>query len=68
MKVELEIEDSKAEAFMEVIQNISFVKVKNIKPKKTKLVREFEAAIEELILIKQGKKQATDADEFLRSL
>lgn len=68
MKVLLEIEESKADAFMEVLENISFVKVKKIKSKKEKFLSELKEAVEELNLIKSGKKQGRDARELIKEL
>ena len=68
MKVVLEIQEDKADAFMEVIESIPFVKVKRKASKKEKLIREIEEAVEEMILIKAGKKKGRDAKEFLKEL
>lgn len=57
MKVVLEIPEDKADVFMEIIENIPFVKVKQKRSKKEKLLKEIEQAAEEMILIKPGKKQ-----------
>ena len=68
MKVLLDIQEEKAEAFMEVLESINFVKVKKVKSKKERFLRELKEAVEELNLIKAGKKQARDADEFFKEL
>ena len=68
MKVLLEIEESKADAFMEVLENINFVKVKKVSSKKDKILKDIEEAVEELILIKSGKKQGRNAKEFIKEL
>lgn len=68
MKVLLEIEESKADAFMEVLENINFVKVKKVSSKKERFFKELKEAVEELNLIKSGEKQARDADEFFKEL
>ncbi len=68
MKVLLDIEDSKANAFMEVIKGISFVKAKSITENKAKLISEIRDAVEEMKLIKAGKKVARNAEDFLNEL
>ena len=68
MKVLLDIQEEKAEAFMEVIENISFVKVKKVESKKERFLRELKEAVDELNLIKSGKKQGRNARELLKEL
>lgn len=68
MKVLLDIQDSKANAFMEVIKGISFVKAKPITENKATLISEIRDAVEEMKLIKSGKKVARNAEDFLNEL
>ncbi len=64
----MEIQEDKADAFMEVIESIPFVKVKQKRSKKEKFLDELKEAVEELNLIKAGKKKGQDAREFLKKL
>lgn len=68
MKLLLDIKDNKASFFMEVLKNFSFVKAKTITPEKALLIEEIKEAVEEVKLIKAGKKKARNADEFLNEL
>ena len=68
MKVLLDIQDSKADSFMEVIKGIAFVKAKPITENKAKLISEIRDAVEEMKLIKAGKKVARNAEDFLNEL
>jgi len=68
MKVLLDIQDSKADSFMEVIKGISFVKAKPITENKAKLISEIRDTVEEIKLIKAGKKVARNAEDFLNEL
>jgi len=68
MKVLLDIPDNKAAALMEVLNSISYVKVKTLTDAKAQLMREIKEAVEEMKLIKTGKKQAHSAEDFLNEL
>lgn len=68
MKVLLDIPDSKAASFMEVIRSISYVKVKPLTDGKALLLEEIREAVEEMKLIKVGKKKARNAEDFLNEL
>lgn len=68
MKVVLEIQEDKADVFMEIVENIPFVKVKRKQTKKEKFLDELKEAVEELNQIKAGKKKGQDAREFLKEL
>jgi len=68
MKVLLEIPDNKAISFMEVLQSISFVKAKPISESKARILSEIKDAVDELKLIKAGKKTARNAEDFLNEL
>jgi len=56
MKILLEIPDNKAISFMDVINSISYVKAKPITEVKVRLLSEMKDAIDEINLIKKGKK------------
>lgn len=68
MKVLLDIPDNKAAALMEVLNSISYVKVMTLTDDKAQLMREIKEAVEEMKLIKTGKKQAKSAEDFLNEL
>lgn len=68
MKVILDIPDNKASSLLEVLSSISGVKVKPISDKKALLMTELKEAVEEMKLIKAGKKQARNAEDFINVL
>lgn len=68
MKVLLDIKDNKADFVMELLKSLSFVKAKPISDDKAKLVSEIKEAVEEMKLIRAGKKKARNAEDFLNEL
>lgn len=68
MKVLLDIPDNKAAALMEVLGSISYVKAKALTDDKAQLMKEIREAVEEMKLIKAGKKQVHCAEDFLNEL
>jgi hypothetical protein len=68
MKVLLDIPDNKATSFMEVIKSISYVKAKPLTDTKAQLMSEIREAVEEMKLIRKGKKKARNAEDFLNEL
>ncbi len=68
MKVLLDIKDSKAPFVMELLDNLSFVKVKELTPYKNEVLEDLKEAVEEVNLIKAGKKKAQPLSEFLNEL
>ncbi len=68
MKVLLDIPDNKAAALMEVLSSISYVKAKTLTDTKAQLMSEIREAVDEMKLIKAGKKQAQSAEDFLNEL
>jgi hypothetical protein len=68
MKVLIQIPDDKADSFMDVMNSISYVKAKPISGKKASVLKDVRQAVEEMHLIKEGKLEARDAQEFLREL
>ena len=68
MKVLLDIPDNKAFSLLEVLRSISYVKAKPITDDKALLMEEIREAVEEMRLIKAGKKQARSAEDFLNEL
>ena len=68
MKVLLDIKDDKAAFVMEVLRNFRFVRTQTITPIKELLMSELQEAVQEMNLIKSGKKQARDAEDFLNGV
>jgi hypothetical protein len=69
MKVLVDIPDNKADFGLEVLRNLVFVKKASpISGEKSILIEEIKEAVEELNLIKAGKKQARNAEDFLNEL
>ncbi|MBK9255608.1 MAG: hypothetical protein IPM42_08995 [Saprospiraceae bacterium] len=64
MKVLLEIPDNKTSSLMEVLQSISYVKVKQLTDSKALLLKEIKDAVEEMKLIKSDKKDARNVEYF----
>lgn len=69
MKVLVDIPDNKADFGLEVLRNLVFVKKASpISGEKSVLIEEIKEAVQELNLIKSGKKEARNAEDFLNEL
>ncbi len=68
MKVIVDIKDSKAEFFMELLKSFSFVKASPITPYKAEILEELKEAVENLNLVKKGKLKARPAKDLLNEL
>ena len=68
MKILVDIPDNKATSFMDVIKSISYAKAKPLTDSKAKLMSEIKEAVEEMKLIRTGKKKARNAEDFLNEL
>ena len=68
MKVLLDIKDSQAIHLMEVLKSLPYVKAKQLTEAKAQLMSEIREAVEEIKLIREGKKQARNAEEVLNEL
>jgi hypothetical protein len=68
MKVLIDVPDNKASSLMEVLNSISFVKAKTLTDAKALLLEELRDAVEEMKLIRAGKKKARNAEDFLNEL
>lgn len=68
MKILLDIKDNKASFIIELLKNFSFVKTKELTPTKAQFLEELKEAVEEMKLIKEGKKKARNAEDFLNEL
>jgi thermostable 8-oxoguanine DNA glycosylase len=65
MKVLLDIPDKNADALMEVLRHISFVKAVPLTEKKSELLLEIREAVNEIKQIKAGEKSSRSARDFL---
>ena len=68
MKVLLDIKDSKADFVMELLRSLSFVKTRKLTDEKAQLMDEIKEAVEEMKLIRAGKKKARSAEDFINEL
>ena len=68
MKILLDIPDNKATSLMDVLRSISYVKAKQLTDAKALLMEEMREAVEEMKLIRAGKKKARNAEDFLNEL
>ncbi|MDH7462499.1 hypothetical protein QEG73_14460 [Chitinophagaceae bacterium 26-R-25] len=68
MKVLLDIPDNKAASLMDVLKSISYVKAKPLTDAKALLMADLRDAVEEMKLIRTGKKKARNAEDFLNEL
>jgi hypothetical protein len=68
MKILIDLPDSKASSLIEVLKSISYVKVKPLTEAKALLMGEIREAVEEMKLIRAGKKEARNAEDFLNGL
>ncbi|MBL7974604.1 MAG: hypothetical protein JNJ85_06810 [Candidatus Kapabacteria bacterium] len=68
MKILIDIPDTKADAFMDVLNSITFVKAKQLTESKAQALKEVRDAVVEMKQIKTGKKKSRSATEFLNEL
>lgn len=68
MKILLEIPDNRAVSLMDVLRSISYVKAKPLTESKALILSELKDAVDEINLIKTGKKTARNAEDFLNEL
>ncbi|MDR1884597.1 MAG: hypothetical protein LBR26_17760 [Prevotella sp.] len=68
MKVLIDIPDAKAPYLLEVLNHISYVKVRMLADSKAKLMSEVREAVEEMQLIRAGKKKVRNVEDFLNEL
>lgn len=69
MKILLDIKDSKAPFFMELLKNFSFVKKATpLSDAKAELMQDIREAVEELKLFREGKLQARNAEDLIDEL
>lgn len=65
MKVLLDIKDSKAAFFFEVLKNFSFVKATPLTNTKAEFLQGLKEAVDEVKLAKEGKVKTTSLEDFL---
>lgn len=65
MKVLLEIKEEKADFVLELLRSLYYVKAKPLTDAKVVLLEELREAVEEMKLVRAGKKTARDAEDFL---
>lgn len=53
---------------MEVLKSISYVKAKQLTDSKAQLMEEIREAVEEMKLIRAGKKKARNAEDLINEL
>lgn len=68
MKILLDIKDNKVSFVMELLNSLSFVKVKPLTDEKAQQMSDMREAVEEVTLIKEGKKEARNAEDFVNEL
>jgi hypothetical protein len=68
MKILLDIPDSMASSLMEVLKSIPRIKAHPITEAKAQLIVEIKEAVDEMKLIRMGKKKAHNAKDFLNEL
>lgn len=68
MKILLEVKDEKAPHLVAILKGLKFVKATTISPAKALILKEMKEAVDELNLVKKGKKKAKDAEKFLHAL
>ncbi|MBU3659625.1 MAG: hypothetical protein FGM14_07150 [Flavobacteriales bacterium] len=68
MRVLLDIKDNKAKHLLEVLKSLPYVKTTTLSDEKALLMEEIKEAVEELNLVKAGKKNARNAIDFLNEL
>jgi hypothetical protein len=68
MKILIEVPDNKAVSLMDLLNSMSDVKAKPLTDAKAILMKEIREAVEEMKLIRAGKKKAHNAEDFLNEL
>lgn len=68
MKIILDIKDSKASFFMELLKSFSFVKATPLTPYKEKVLEDVKEAVEQMQQIKSGKLKGRNAEDLFNEL
>ena len=68
MKILLDIKDNRGIHLLEVLKSLPYVKTKQLTEANALLLNELKAAVEEMKLVRRGKKPTRDAEDFLNDL
>lgn len=68
MKILLDVNDHKAAFLLELLKNFKFVKATPISSSKADLIQEFQEAVEEVNLAKEGKLKTRNAEDLINEL
>lgn len=68
MKLIIDVKDQKVPFFMELINNLSFVKASPVSKEKALLIAEIEEAVNNVRLVKEGKMEAKSLHELLNEI
>jgi hypothetical protein len=68
MKLLVEVPDEKAKSFLEMLKKLTYVKTEKLNRKDEEFYEELKEAVEEVNLIKEGKKKGKPLFEFLNEL
>jgi len=68
MKVLLDIKKEKAAFFLDLLRDISYVKATLLTEEKATLLAELKEAVEEMKLVKSGKKVGRKVEDLLNEL
>ncbi len=68
MKVLLDIKDDKAGFLLEILRSLSFVKTKSLSDEKALLLSELKEAVDEMKLVKAGKRKGRKIEDLLNEL
>jgi hypothetical protein len=68
MKLLVEVPNEKAKSFLEMLKKLTYVKTEKLNRKDEKFYEGLKEAVEEVNLIKEGKKKGKPLVEFLNEL
>jgi hypothetical protein len=68
MKLLVEVPDEKAKSFLEMLKKLTYVKTEKLNRKDEEFYEGLKEAVEEVNLIKEGKKKGKPLFEFLNEL
>lgn len=68
MKVLLDIKDEKTGFLLEILRSLSFVKTKSLSDEKALILSELKEAVDEMKLVKSGKKKGRKIEDLLNEL
>lgn len=68
MKILIDVKDSKAAFFLELLRHLPFVKAEKISPGKSHFLKEVRGSVNEVIQAKKGKVKLKKAEQLLNEL